>query len=108
MFNDELLLINLNTRQTYSLGEDFSITIDNLRYNQRFAIAGAGMSSADPTLLSSYTLSMDAELDPYAYSPPNPVPLPATAWLFVSGMMGFLTYRRKRNTGNLKLIGLLK
>jgi hypothetical protein len=97
MFNDELMLVNLNTRQTYSLDEDFSITIDDLRYNQRFAITGAGVNAIDPTVISSYTLSMDAVLDPYTF-PPNPVPLPAAAWLFASGLMGFLTYRRKRGT----------
>jgi hypothetical protein len=96
MYNDELLLINLNTRQTYNLSEDFSITIDNLRYGQRFAITGSGMNATDASILSSYDLTMAAELDPYTSSP-NPVPLPATAWLFASGLMGFVTYRRKKS-----------
>jgi hypothetical protein len=96
MFNNELLLINLDTRETYSLDEDFSITIDGLKYDDRFAVAGAGLNATDPTILSSYNLSFDAELDPYSY--PNPVPLPATAWLFASGLMSFVVYRRKRKT----------
>lgn len=95
MYNSELLLINLNTRQTYNLGEDFSVTLDNLRYGQRFAIAGAGLMATDPSILSSYNLSMDAELT-LSTNPPNPVPLPAATWLFASGLMGFVSYRRKK------------
>ena len=99
MYDSELLLVNLNTRETYSLDEDFSVTIDILgRYsNQRFAITGAGLTATEPTILSSYNLSLDAEFTPGAV-PPNPVPLPATAWLFITGLMGFVTYRRKRNS----------
>lgn len=97
MYNNELLLINLNTRQTYNLSEDFSVTVDNLRYGQRFAITGAGLMATDPTILSSYNLSMDAALTASA-NPPSPVPLPAPVWLFASGMMGFVTYRRKKNS----------
>jgi hypothetical protein len=98
MFDNELLLIDLNSRQTYNLAEDFSVTIDNLSGRERFAIAGAGLNSSDPTILSNYSFSMNAEFDPYQPGP-NPVPLPATAWLFVSGLMGLVTtYRRKRST----------
>jgi hypothetical protein len=98
MFDSELLLVNLNTRQTYTLEEEFSITFDNLYdwTTHRFAITGAGLSSADPTIISSYTLSMDAAYG--SSGSPNPVPVPAAAWLFASGLMGFMTYRRKRGT----------
>jgi hypothetical protein len=98
MFDNELLLINLNSREVYNLEETFSVTVDNLRSweNYRFAITGAGLNSADPTVISSYSLSMDAALDPYQPGSPNPVPVPAAAWLFGSGLMGFMTYRRKQ------------
>ncbi|MCU7936769.1 MAG: hypothetical protein KZQ99_18170 [Candidatus Thiodiazotropha sp. (ex Dulcina madagascariensis)] len=86
MFNDELLLINLNTRQTYTLGTDFSETFD-LRYNQRFAITGSGLNAIDPEIFSSYNLSIDSVAA---------VPIPAAAWLFASGLLGFVSFGKKR------------
>lgn len=92
MYNDELLLINMDTRQTYSLDEDFSVTVDNIRYG-RFAITGSGLTATDPTIVSSYNLTMEAAVTNSPY-PPNPVPLPAAAWLFVSGLTGIVAFRR--------------
>jgi hypothetical protein len=34
------------------------------------------------------------------------VPVPAAAWLFASGLMGFMTYRRKRGTAWMRVKGL--
>ncbi len=96
MYNDELLLINLNTRQTYTLDETFDLTISNLRYGQRFAITGAGLNATDSSITSAYSLSLDAVAS--TGTTPNPVPLPAAAWLFASGLLGFVTINKKRKS----------
>jgi hypothetical protein len=97
MFNDELLLINLNTRQTYTLDDAFDLTIDHLRSRQRFAITGSGLSATDSSITSAYNLSLEAV--PFSGSPtPSPVPLPATAWLFASGLLGFVSMHKKRKS----------
>jgi hypothetical protein len=97
LYNDELLLVDLNSGRTWDLDEDFSVTINTGsnyygRHN-RLAFAGAGLNATDATILSNYSFSMEAGY----IKTPTPVPLPATAWLFVSGLMGLATYRRKRS-----------
>jgi hypothetical protein len=97
MYNDELLLINLNTRATYTLDETFDVTINNLRNDQRFAITGSGLSATDPSILSAYNLSLES-VPSTAPPAPAPVPLPAAAWLFASGMVGFATIKKKKSS----------
>jgi hypothetical protein len=96
MYNNELLLINLNTSQTYILDDIFDLTFNNLRSRQRFAITGSGLNATDSAITSTYNLSFQTV--PYSTTPTNPVPVPAAIWLFASGLISFVSINRKRKS----------
>ncbi|MES9939147.1 MAG: VPLPA-CTERM sorting domain-containing protein [Candidatus Thiodiazotropha sp. 6PLUC1] len=84
MFQDDLLLTNINTNEQYHLGTTFSETLSLGAGEYIFTISGFALNSIDTTLNSDYDLTMSA------------VPLPAAAWLFGSALLGFVSFSRRR------------
>jgi hypothetical protein len=83
MFQDDLLLSNITTGDQYQLATTFYEAISLDAGDYIFSISGYAMNTIDPTIGSDYDLTMSA------------VPLPAAAWMFVSALLGFVTYSRR-------------
>jgi hypothetical protein len=84
MYEDDLLLTNLNTNEQYHLGTMFNETFSLATGDYVFAISGFALNAVDSSIHSDYDLTMSA------------VPLPAAAWLFGSALLGFVSYSRRR------------
>ncbi|MET0122276.1 MAG: VPLPA-CTERM sorting domain-containing protein [Candidatus Thiodiazotropha sp. 6PLUC9] len=85
MFQDDLLLTNLNTNEQYHLGTSFLETFSLSAGDYIFTISGFALNAIDPKMSSDYDLTMSA------------VPLPAAAWLFGSALIGFVSFARRRS-----------
>ncbi|MES9854281.1 MAG: VPLPA-CTERM sorting domain-containing protein [Candidatus Thiodiazotropha sp. L084R] len=85
MFQDDLLLTNLNSNEQYHLGTSFLETFSLTAGEYIFTISGFALNAIDPKMNSDYDLTMSA------------VPLPAAAWLFGSALIGFVSYSRRRS-----------
>ncbi|MEJ2620656.1 MAG: hypothetical protein P8163_10440 [Candidatus Thiodiazotropha sp.] len=84
LFQDDLLLTNLNTNEQFHLGTDFSETFTLAAGDYIFTLSGFALNAIDPKTASDYDLTMSA------------VPLPAAVWLFGSALLGFVSYSRRR------------
>jgi hypothetical protein len=84
MFQDDLLLTNINTNEQFHLDTVFSETFTLAAGDYIFTLSGFALSAIDPKTASDYDLTMSA------------VPLPAAAWLFGSALLGFVSYSRRR------------
>jgi hypothetical protein len=84
MFQDDLLLTNITTGDQYHLGTTFYEAINLDAGDYIFSISGYAMNSLEPTIGTDYALTMSA------------VPLPGAAWMFISALLGFVAYSRRR------------
>ena len=84
MFQDDLLLTNINSNEQFHLGSTFSQTLNLGAGDYIFTISGFALNALDPKINSDYDLTMSA------------VPLPAAAWLFGTALLGFVSFSRRR------------